>query len=102
MTDPNASSSQQPAPSVRAALKGLVRGLRRDNFLLVLLAALPLLAFLAPNPLESLPGLVDWPTIAALTGLLLLTKGLEVSGALHRLGVAGQRRRVVGVGHDVD
>lgn len=86
MTDPNASSLQQAAPSLRADLKRLVRALRRDTFLLVLLAALPLLAFLAPNPLASLPGLVDWPTIAALTGLLLLTKGLEVSGALHRLG----------------
>ena len=62
------------------------RSLQQDPVLLVLLAALPVLAFLAPNPLASLPGLVDWPTIAALTGLLLLTKGLEVSGALHRLG----------------
>jgi di/tricarboxylate transporter len=33
------------------------------------------------------PSLVDWPTIAALTGLLVLTKGLEASGSLNRLGV---------------
>jgi len=28
---------------------------------------------------------VDWPTIAALLGLLIVTKGIEVSGALHAL-----------------
>jgi di/tricarboxylate transporter len=36
--------------------------------------------------MASYPALVDWPTIAALTGLLVLTKGLEVSGAMHWLG----------------
>jgi len=60
--------------------------LRKDTFLLVLLAAFVVLASVAPNPVSSYPSLVDGPTIAALTGLLLLTKGLELSGALDRLG----------------
>ncbi|MDQ3194901.1 MAG: hypothetical protein ACR2FI_12415 [Burkholderiales bacterium] len=33
------------------------------------------------------PKLVDWPTIAALTGLLILTKGVELSGYLDRLAL---------------
>ena len=35
---------------------------------------------------RCVPTLVDWPTIAALTGLLVLTKGVELSGYLHHLG----------------
>ena len=41
---------------------------------------------IAPNKLTSYPALVDWPTIGALTGLLALTKGLELSGAMQWLG----------------
>ncbi|HIV73344.1 MAG TPA: anion transporter [Candidatus Aquabacterium excrementipullorum] len=40
-----------------------------------------------PGKIARYPQLVDWPTIASLTGLLLLTKGLEISGALHWLGL---------------
>ena len=42
--------------------------------------------------MASYPALVDWPTMATLTGLLVLTKGLEVSGAMHWLG-----RRLIGL-----
>lgn len=62
--------------------------LRKNTFLLILMAGLVLLSAAAPNRISSYASLVDWPTIAALTGLLLLTKELEVSGALHRLGRA--------------
>lgn len=58
----------------------------RDPVLLALLALLILQTALAPQRIASYPALVDWPTIAALAGLLLLTKGLEASGALDRLG----------------
>ncbi|RZL00476.1 MAG: DUF1646 domain-containing protein [Rubrivivax sp.] len=71
-----------------AGLGKLLRSLREDTFLMILLAGLVLLSAFAPGRVSSYPSLVDWPTIAALTGLLLLTKGLEVSGALHRLGHA--------------
>lgn len=69
-----------------SALIGLARGLMRDRFFLLLLAGLVALGCIAPNRIASYPTLVDWPTMAALTGLLALTKGLELSGALQRLG----------------
>jgi di/tricarboxylate transporter len=69
-----------------------LRSLRADTFLLILLAALVLLSISDPRQITRYPALVDWPTIAALTGLLVLTKGLEVSGAMHWLG-----RRLVGL-----
>ena len=44
-----------------------------------------LLALLKPRRIPAFPALVDWHTIALLAGLLILTRGLEESGALHRL-----------------
>ncbi|MEO7939556.1 MAG: SLC13 family permease, partial [Burkholderiaceae bacterium] len=68
------------------SLAAALHRLRKDRLLQVLLVTLVLLCGLAPSRISRLSSLVDWPTIAALTGLLLLTKGLEVSGALDRLG----------------
>ena len=59
--------------------------LRRDPMFMALLCALALLSAFAPMKIAGYPSLVDWPTIAALTGLLLLTKAVEMSGALYRL-----------------
>jgi di/tricarboxylate transporter len=73
---------------MQQSLGDVLRGLRTDTFFLILLAGLVVLSALAPGRIASDVTLVDWPTIAALTGLLLLTKGLELSGALHRLGHA--------------
>ncbi|WP_317205688.1 SLC13 family permease [Janthinobacterium sp.] len=67
-------------------LKGIAAHLLKDTLLLILLAALLLLTALAPGAVAGYPALVDWPTMAALTGLLVLTKGLEASGSLHHLG----------------
>ncbi len=53
---------------------------------MILLAALPVLGALAPVGIASYSTLVDWGTISALSGLLLLTKGLEASGVLGWLG----------------
>ncbi|MFG6457004.1 SLC13 family permease [Roseateles sp. BYS96W] len=69
-----------------AALIRVLRGLRQDRFFLALLAVLVLLSLWQPAQVGRYGSLVDWPTIAALGGLLLLTKGLELSGALHRSG----------------
>ena len=66
----------------------ILRGLRDDTFFKILLAGLVVLSLLAPGRIASYGSLVDWSTIAALTGLLLLTKGLELSGVLNRLGHA--------------
>lgn len=82
-------SGTSSAGALQALVRGLqamAAGLRRDPLLLVLVAALVLLTAMAPGKAGSYPLLVDRPTIAALTGLLVLTKGLEASGSLHRLG----------------
>ncbi len=71
------------SPTVWPRLAG---ALRRDPTLTLLLVALGLLAAVSDMPLALYPTLVDWPTMAALTGLLVLTKGVEVSGGLQRLG----------------
>lgn len=63
-----------------------LRALRGDRFFHVLLLVLVGLSLLAPSGIARYPGLVDWPTIAALTGLPALTKAVELSGGLHRLG----------------
>lgn len=73
-------------PGLPQALKNIAARLLKDPLLLILLAALAVLTAIQPGKVGSYPALVDWPTIAALTGLLVLTKGLEASGALHRLG----------------
>jgi di/tricarboxylate transporter len=67
-------------------LRRLVDSLRQDGLFLLLLALLAGLSALAPARMARYPALVDWPTIAALTGLLLLTKGLELAGAMDWLG----------------
>jgi len=59
--------------------------LRRDYLLWTLLAILALFSARHPAGMADYPGLVDWPTIATLTGLLLLTAGIETSGLLHHL-----------------
>lgn len=69
-----------------------------DRLLLVLLAGLAALLLLAPRRALDLPALVDWRTIAALAGLLVLSRGIEDSGLLARAGRAllarlrGERR----------
>ncbi len=76
---------------MRPSLRRLALTLANDPLLLILLAVLGGLIALAPTPSGGFPAgylrLVDWPTVAALTGLLALTVGLEASGGLHRLGV---------------
>ena len=59
--------------------------LRRDYLLWALLAVLLLFSLLHPGGVPAYPQLVDWPTIATLTGLLLITAGVEESGFLHDL-----------------
>ena len=62
------------------------RALRRDYLLQVLLAVGAAFSVALPAAIRTFPALVDWPTIAALAGLLILTKAVEVSGFFHRLG----------------
>src|SRR5206468_3791754 len=57
-----------------------------DWFFWTLLLLLAGLTAVARAKIASYPALVDWPTIATLAGLLVLTKGVELSGYLHHLG----------------
>jgi Na+/H+ antiporter NhaD/arsenite permease-like protein len=70
----------------RRAAERAWRALRRDYVLQVLLAAAVILLLARPVSPGDLPARVDWPTIAALAGLLVLTKGVELSGFFHRIG----------------
>lgn len=62
------------------------QALRRDPMLAALLGALVLLTLFDSAEVPHYAGRIDGPTIAALAGLLALTKALEASGALHALG----------------
>ncbi|HLO93671.1 MAG TPA: SLC13 family permease [Burkholderiaceae bacterium] len=73
-------------PPLKRVVLRVTQGLMQDRFFLVLMAGLLLFSLVRPERIGSYLSLVDWPTLAALTGLLLLTKALELSGALHRLG----------------
>lgn len=60
--------------------------LSEDWLLLILLGALLPLIWLTPEPTWALHQLVDWKTVAALAGLMVLSRGLEVSGYLSLAG----------------
>ncbi|MGY6409984.1 MAG: SLC13 family permease [Alkalilacustris sp.] len=64
------------------------RWLREEWLLLVLLAALPVLLLMVPTGPVALSALVDWKTIGALAGLMVLSRGLEISGLIDRAGRA--------------
>lgn len=66
----------------------LAHSLLRDELLLILLLSAVALVLVTPASVSDLPALVDGHTLAALAGLLLLTTGLEESGALQRAGAA--------------
>lgn len=78
---------ERPDAVLSEALLRVLRGLAGDRFFLILLAGLVVLAGVSPAPISSYPSLIDGGALAALTGLLLLTKGLELSGVLQRLGL---------------
>ena len=59
--------------------------LRSDWLLWTLVGVLLGFSLWDPAGIRHYPALVDWPTLATLAGLLLLTAGVEASGFLHRL-----------------
>lgn len=72
-------ASARPAPSNDAAPAGEAGG---NGLLWVLVAVAIVFAFFRPRaPLEYLK-LVDWQTVGALAGLLVITQGVERSGML--------------------
>jgi di/tricarboxylate transporter len=68
------------------ATPSFFEALRRDFLFWTLLLVLVLLTATTPGKIGTYPSLVDWATIATLGGLLVLTKGVELSGYLTRLG----------------
>jgi di/tricarboxylate transporter len=77
-----------PRSRLTAWLPPSLATLHRDALFVVLLLVLLAFSVAAPAGIAGYARLVDWPTIAALAGLLLLTTALEASGALQRLGDA--------------
>lgn len=60
----------------------LLKFVANEPVLAILVMALVLLQCLHPRPWRELPHFIDWPTVATLTGLLILTKAVELSGFL--------------------
>lgn len=76
-------TKQEMLPLRRSLMAGLTPN--ADNWLIwVLGAAAALFALLRPLPVPAYVDLVDWRTIGALAGLLILVKGIELSGMLQR------------------
>ena len=75
-----------PTPCKIGGTVSVLRALFRDTLFLTLLLVFAGLTVSLNGVLQKAPSLVDWPTIASLAGLLVLTKGVELSGYLHRLG----------------
>lgn len=69
-----------------ARLPLLGRWLRAEWLLVLLLALFPVFLTLVPSSPEALAALVDWKTIGALAGLMVLSRALEVSGLIDRAG----------------
>ena len=67
-------------------MRTVFKSLSNDVLFWILLLVLAAFSIVRPAAMGSYPTLVDWPTIATLTGLLILTKGVELSGFLNRLG----------------
>lgn len=68
------------------------RALLRDHFLHLLLIIGIGLCFFVPFAPAAWPGAIDWHTIITLSGLMLLTKGVELSGYFDVLGRRMVRR----------
>jgi di/tricarboxylate transporter len=68
--------------AVLLAPRALLELLRQDLLLLVLVLVCAGLTLWHTDAVATYPQLVDWPTIASLAGLILLTTGLEESGFL--------------------
>ncbi|MFN3579605.1 MAG: SLC13 family permease [Pseudomonas sp.] len=67
-------------------LRFVLSRLSEDLLLLALLLGFALMLLLTPVEWQRLPQLVDWHTIAILAGLMVLSRGMEDSGALMRAG----------------
>lgn len=70
----------------------LLRALQRDRFFQLLIIVGVALSLFTPFAPRLWPGAIDWHTIITLSGLMLLTKGVELSGYFDVLGRKMTRR----------
>ena len=83
--EPNAAQPSDSKPRTKS-IPRWVRSLAHDRLLqLLALIALGVGLYTRPRLADSWHW-IDWPTITTLCGLLMLTKGIEISGALTRAG----------------
>ncbi len=61
--------------------------IKKQRLTILLLAVAAVLMAATGQPLGMVPSMVDWKTIATLSGLLLLTTGIEESVVIHVLAV---------------
>lgn len=66
-------------------MQKMLARLKADYLLLVLLLLLPILWWVRSVTVLEIAALVHWPTVAALAGLMLLSRALEESGYLVRI-----------------
>ncbi len=85
MKPPDLSNLPVQAAAELAPWRRLWQSLLHDYLLWLLVLVLAGLTLAGPGRIATYPSLVDWPTMATLTGLLMLTKGVELSGWLERL-----------------
>ena len=76
------SSAEKPRSAGVSGLRKTVGFVANEPVLAILVAALVVLQCMHPQAWRTLPGLVDWPTVQTLAGLLILTKAVELSGFL--------------------
>ncbi len=69
-----------------ARLPLLGQWLRAEWLFVLLLVLFPILIFLIPSHPSTLVAMVDWKTIGALAGLMVLSRALEASGLIDRAG----------------
>ncbi|EGT3572700.1 anion transporter [Citrobacter sp. ANG330] len=69
-----------------------LRALKRDRFFQLLIIVGVALSLWVPFTPRTWPGAIDWHTIITLSGLMLLTKGVELSGYFDVLGRKMTRR----------
>lgn len=69
-----------------AAFGSVFKPFLRDRFLHLLILLGVILTLFQPEEISQFPQFVDWDTIVTLLGLLMLTKGVEVSGYFDFVG----------------
>ncbi|GGC68322.1 SLC13 family permease [Undibacterium terreum] len=79
-------TTESLSSTATSRFKLLLRPFQQDRLLQVLLLIAVLFTAFQPARIVAYPGWVNWPTIATLIGLIVLTKGIESSGYLFYLG----------------